>query len=179
MERLTTHLKPIVFIATLVLGSSFSALATPTHWTKSGQAISSPSKADVNSTQVNPLGNIAQAGITPMNLSDPAIMSKVTNLALVAVQDINLRSNSLHYQRLAEVRSASYQVVAGTIYYIQFSLIETSCNNTQQIRNLAAGELDTTCPYSGSPTQVCQVSIWDQPWIPLKTIKSSSCQLIN
>ncbi|XP_046658469.1 uncharacterized protein LOC124352819 isoform X2 [Homalodisca vitripennis] len=96
--------------------------------------------------------------------------AEVQEMAHLAVEDINTKSNSEHKLALVEVLSAHTQVVSGVNYHLVLKIAETNCK-----KNSDAAPADCT-PKEEGGYQQCDVTIWSQPWLNKRQVTKSNCK---
>ncbi|XP_077300839.1 kininogen-2-like [Arctopsyche grandis] len=94
-------------------------------------------------------------GETKVDVKKPEIQQ----LARESLAQYDLRSNNENLHKVVKIKSATSQVVAGTMTRITFEAKETSCGRVD------VDELETCPILRGAVAKLCKASIWDRPWL--------------
>ncbi|XP_049813935.1 uncharacterized protein LOC126260640 [Schistocerca nitens] len=110
---------------------------------------------------------IIPGGRTKANVSDPIIK----NISAFALPTIDNRLDGTF--KIARIISAETQVVEGVIYYIRLEVCSTNSNSGED-------DASSPCIITGeSNQQVCDVQVWDRPWLPKREVTQVNCIPIN
>nr|CAD7440070.1 unnamed protein product [Timema bartmani] len=96
-------------------------------------------------------------GKTPIDVNDP----KVKTVAAFALTKLDLTDSFPNSQPHVKIVAASKQVVQGSLYHLTLELVEGGSSN----ENVA--------------THVCNVSVWDRPWLNKTELTNSSCSPVQ
>nr|CDJ26737.1 cathepsin F-like cysteine peptidase protein [Tityus serrulatus] len=95
----------------------------------------------------------------------------VRTLALFGAKRINFGINSVFHHKMIDVLTAERQVVAGYNYKINITIQETECKKSQK-----SFEAAQKCNLLSSKSlKVCQVIIYQRPWLNETKVTSFSC----
>ncbi|XP_049962341.1 uncharacterized protein LOC126482327 isoform X4 [Schistocerca serialis cubense] len=110
---------------------------------------------------------IIPGGRTKANVSDPIIK----NISAFALPTIDNKLDGTF--KIARIISAETQVVEGVIYYIRLEVCSTNTNSGED-------DASSPCIITGeSNQQVCDVQVWDRPWLPKREVTQVNCIPIN
>ncbi|XP_049786421.1 uncharacterized protein LOC126188844 isoform X2 [Schistocerca cancellata] len=110
---------------------------------------------------------VITGGRTKANVSDPIIK----NISAFALPVIDNRLDGTF--KIARIISAETQVVEGVIYYIRLEVCSTNSNSGED-------DASSDCIITGeSNQQVCDVQVWDRPWLPKREVTQLNCIPIN
>ncbi|XP_074861490.1 cystatin-M [Carettochelys insculpta] len=114
-------------------------------------------------------------GVEEAPLSDPDVQEALR----FAVEAYNLVSNSLYLYRAERLVRARRQVVAGVKYILNVELVGTQC----QKNGAGLGNADVSkCPLPPQSKQkklLCELMVWNQPWLHNMQLLSHHCSVSN
>ena len=90
-----------------------------------------------------------------------------------ATKIINDRLNSPYYHRIRKVIEATQQIVSGINYRVKFELAQTQCLKSE----MEGKDIEECNQFTH--VQICQVTIWSQPWLNHVELTEIQCQPIN
>ncbi|XP_049786444.1 uncharacterized protein LOC126188844 isoform X21 [Schistocerca cancellata] len=106
-------------------------------------------------------------GLTKANVSDPIIK----NISAFALPTIDNRLDGTF--KIARIVSAETQVVEGTLYYLRLEVCTTNSNRGED-------DASSECIQTGEANkQLCDVQVWDRPWVPEREVTELNCTAIN
>lgn len=113
--------------------------------------------SDINRTTHNRFKRrVLLGGQNDIPKDDPVLKE----LLSTALQQLDSQSSSDDKLKVAEIVSASKQVVSGLLYRLRVKFIATTCSKN------SADAAENCTELEGADPQVCNVKIWDQPWLP-------------
>ncbi|XP_049786846.1 T-kininogen 2 isoform X1 [Schistocerca cancellata] len=123
------------------------------------------SNAQPVSESVSNVTETLVGGLSDADVNDPHIK----DVATFALSEIDRRQNSAFKQALVRIVSAKTQVVGGTLYHLQLEIGASNCRKGKDDAN-------SECTLkAGSNIQVCDVKVWDKPWLPTRQVTELSC----
>ncbi|XP_049828716.1 kininogen-1-like [Schistocerca gregaria] len=123
------------------------------------------SNAQPVSESVSNVTETLDGGLSDADVNDPHIK----DVAAFALSEIDRRQNSAFKQALVQIVSAKTQVVGGTLYHLR---LEIGASNCRKGKDDATSECTLK---AGSNIQVCDVKVWDKPWLPTRQVTELSC----
>ncbi|XP_049828718.1 cystatin-like isoform X1 [Schistocerca gregaria] len=106
-------------------------------------------------------------GLTKADVNDPYIK----NISAFALPTINRRFDATF--KIARIISAETQIVAGTLYYLRLEVCTTNSNRGED-------DPSSECIQTGEVNkQLCDVQVWDRPWLPEREVTELNCTAIN
>ncbi|KRX28128.1 L-cystatin, partial [Trichinella nelsoni] len=98
---------------------------------------------------------------------------KVERLAFRALQQENMRSNSLNHLVLIRVKDATSQIVAGINYKLTIYVGESECSK----KTVSAQDAhQNRCKLvSGDDARLCKVTIHEKPWLNVFEVADFDC----
>ncbi|XP_049786448.1 cystatin-POGU1-like [Schistocerca cancellata] len=110
---------------------------------------------------------IITGGREKANVSDPIIK----NISAFALPTIDRRFDATF--KIARIVSAETQVVEGVIYYIRLEVCSTNSNGGED-------DASSDCIITGeSNQQLCDIQVWDRPWLPKRELTQLNCTAID
>lgn len=107
-------------------------------------------------------------GVSPTDINEPYIKE----LAQVSLSQYDLTSSSNNHHKIIEIKSATKQVVAGTLTKIKFTVKESTCPKTQDFAE--------ECQFLDSAqNKLCDATIWDRPWLKDGRRVDINCEIDN
>ncbi|KRX39420.1 L-cystatin, partial [Trichinella sp. T9] len=98
---------------------------------------------------------------------------KVESLAFRALQQENMRSNSLNHLVLIRVKDATSQIVAGINYKLTIYVGESECSkNTVSAQDAHQNRCKLV---SGDDARLCKVTIHEKPWLNVFEVADFDC----
>nr|ATU82855.1 secreted C13 protease-like protein [Pristhesancus plagipennis] len=97
---------------------------------------------------------------------------KVMDLKDYIEDELTSRSNSQHTKTIVKVLNATTQVVSGTMTRISVEVADTNCLKDENKEK-------SQCSATEQGHQICDLAIWEQPWLQRKEITQSECHSIN
>ncbi|KRT81521.1 Peptidase [Oryctes borbonicus] len=104
-------------------------------------------------------------GIVPVSTTDP----DVADLVEYTLTNLDQQSTLDQKYKVTEIVSATKQVVAGSLYNIEARIVPSDCPKTDSRARSECGILKEEDP------QLCQIKIWDRPWLPNGRQTSVTC----
>lgn len=107
-------------------------------------------------------------GVRDTDINDPHIK----DLAQVSLSHYDLTSSSNNHHKIIEIKSASLQIVSGTLTKIKFTVKESICPKTR--------DFTAECQFLDSAqNKLCVATIWDQPWLEDGRHIEIKCEMDN
>lgn len=107
-------------------------------------------------------------GVSDTDINDPHIKE----LAQVSLSQYDSTSSSNNHHKIIEIKSATLQIVSGTLTKIKFTVKESVCPKTQDFAQ--------ECQFLDSAqNKLCAASIWDQPWLKDGRKVEINCEIDN
>nr|ATU82400.1 venom cystatin [Lethocerus distinctifemur] len=110
-------------------------------------------------------------GIRPISTDDPSLSA----LKPLVAQHITQQTNSIYVQGIVSVKSASRQVVAGTLTRMTVEVGSTDCLKSEPRNDISSCKV---VPNNSGNHEICDVEIWSRPWLNKNEI-TSNCRNVQ
>lgn len=98
--------------------------------------------------------------------------NKIQGLKGYISNELTQRANSLYTKTVVKVFKATTQIVSGSLTKATVEVADTNCLKSE---NKSPSE----CVTSEQGRQLCEIAIWEQPWLNKKEITQSECHSIQ
>ncbi|KAK7028035.1 hypothetical protein SK128_006390 [Halocaridina rubra] len=166
----SAHARPVFKSQFVVRTSDESLESNERFYHPSGRAVNR--RHDTEEDDSDELPNFRNrrgllGGAVTTDVDDP----KVKEIADFAIKSMDSLSEDPHVRKVEKIHSAKKQIVAGINYYLNVTVVWTTCLKADEVEDLSTCRRDT----SRNPL-LCNIVVYERSWEKYRKVMEASCK---